>query len=72
MAKDKKICPLTYTSGKGAYDQEVSDFDYCVEKQCAWWDDITGLCAIAVIARFGAEGAFHVGRREQKADMEGK
>jgi len=64
MAK-LKLCPLIMSSGR-------DDYVYCRKEKCAWWDDITGLCAVAVIARFGAEGAFHVGRREQKADAEGK
>ena len=56
MAEDKrKICPLTYTSGKGAYDQEVSDFDYCVEEKCAWWNDLSKNCAILVIAKMSKE-----------------
>ena len=55
MTKDKKICPLTYTSGKGAYDQEVSDFDYCVEEKCAWWNELSKNCAILVIAKMSKE-----------------
>jgi len=48
MAKDKKICPLTYAVGKGAYDQEVSSFDHCVKDQCEWW--LVNKCVIAQIA----------------------
>ena len=59
-----KLCPMSFNLNGPCRN--------CIKEQCAWWDDITGLCAIAVIARFGAEGAFHVGQREQKADMEGK
>ncbi len=33
---EEKICPLTYTTGKGAYDQEVSSFDFCTREKCAW------------------------------------
>ena len=52
MAKDKrKICPLTYSSGKGAYDQEVADFDYCVEESCAWWNVDFKECVLCRIAR---------------------
>ena len=56
MAKDKKICPLTYTSGKGAYDQEVSDFDYCKKEKCAWWGKSTEDCAILMIGNYIATG----------------
>ena len=69
---EKKYCPLSYAAGKGAYDQEVANFDYCKKVNCAWWDDFTSLCAIAVIARFGAEGTFYMARKEQKADREGE
>ena len=71
MAKEKKSVRL---EGKTCPLSRLNSYygDTCLEKLCAWWDDITGLCAVAVIARFGAEGAFHVGRREQKADMEDK
>ena len=71
MAKEK-YCPLTFSTTKGAYDQEVSDFSYCREKSCAWWDDFTGLCAVSVIARFGSEGSFYVQRQEQQADSKGE
>ena len=65
MAKDKKkICPLTYTSGKGAYDQEVLDFDYCAKEKCAWWDILAGDCAIVVIAKLGLEGSFNAINKE--------
>ena len=55
MAKDEKICPLTYTSGKGAYDQEVSDFDYCAKEKCAWWHILNiqtgrGRCSLLTLA----------------------
>jgi len=43
---EKKICPLTYSITKGAYDQENADFDYCTEEQCAWWDEDKKKCAI--------------------------
>lgn len=59
MAKDKKICPLTYTSRKGAYDQQQGDFAYCEEVNCAWWDILAGDCAIVVIAKLGLEGSFN-------------
>jgi len=66
MVKEKKkYCPLSFFAPQ-------DESPYCQGERCGWWDDITGHCAVAVIARFGAEGAFHVGRREQKADMEGK
>lgn len=57
MAKEK-ICPMP----------QMQD---CMKEKCAWWDDITGLCAILVIARFGSMGSFYVRRQEQKADMKG-
>lgn len=45
-----KICPLTHHVEKGAYDQEITDFDYCKEKRCAWWDSALNSCAISKIA----------------------
>jgi len=69
MAKDKH-CPLTFTTGKGAYDQEVSDFSYCREKSCAWWDNLAGLCAVLVIAQFGEEGSFYRQRQERKEALD--
>lgn len=52
MAKDeKKICPLTYSTAiKGAYDQQVSDFDFCPEQQCAWWVPKERCCTLRLIA----------------------
>ena len=67
----KKLCPLTYITEKGAYDQDVSGFDNCTEKACAWWDDFTGHCAILSISRHGGEGSFNVVKRERKADSGG-
>ena len=62
MAEEKKkICPLTYTLGKGAYDQESADFDYCVKEQCEWW--IVGLGGISIGAcsrRVLAENLFFI------------
>lgn len=49
MSKNKKICPLTYGTSKGAYDQEIGDFDYCVKESCAWWDEHYGCCPIKLI-----------------------
>ena len=63
---DKKICPLTYSVGKGGYDQEIADFDYCVEGKCMWWDDFTGHCAILSISRHGGKGSFQVAQDERK------
>jgi len=35
-----KVCPLTYVTEKGAYDQEVSDYGcYCVKEKCELWID---------------------------------
>jgi len=66
MAEEKrKYCPLKFAIPL----ERVMSLD--CDKGCAWWDDITGLCAIAVIARFGSESAFYVGRQKQKADMKG-
>jgi len=66
MAEEKKkICPLTYAIGTGAYDQQVADFDYCIEEQCAWWDEFTGHCAILSISRHGALGSFDVVQKER-------
>ena len=51
MAKDeKKICPLSYAIGKGAYDQDASDFDYCPEQQCAWWNHKDRCCSVKLLA----------------------
>jgi len=48
----KKNCPLTYSVQRGAYDQQLSDFDYCIENECAWWDDDEKACAIFMISKF--------------------
>ena len=55
MAEDKRICPLTYAVEKGAYDQQVGDFDFCREVQCAWWNELSKNCAILVIAKMSKE-----------------
>ena len=46
----KKICPLSHSISKGAYDQEVSDFDFCPEEQCAWWVTKERCCSLKLIA----------------------
>ena len=46
----KKICPLSYALGKGAYDQEHSGFDFCPEQQCAWWVTKERCCCMRLIA----------------------
>ena len=61
MAKEK-MCPMSFNSHKETYYE-------CQKEECAWWDDITGFCAIAVLARFGSEGSFYVQRQERKADL---
>lgn len=67
MAKEeKKYCPLAYAVGKGAYDQEISNFDYCTKEKCAWWDILAGDCAITVIAKLGLEGSFNAITKEIK------
>ena len=55
MSNDKNICPLTYAVEKGAYDQQVGDFDFCRKEQCAWWHILNiqtkkGRCSILTIA----------------------
>lgn len=63
---EEKYCPLTYAIGKGAYDQEISNFDYCKKEDCSWWDDFAGHCAILSISRHGAEGSFDVVKKERE------
>jgi hypothetical protein len=46
----KKICPLTWATEKGAYDQQVSDFTFCPEQQCAWWNHKEKCCSLKLIA----------------------
>lgn len=53
MAEEKKkYCPLAYAVGKGAYDQEVSSFDYCTKEQCALWFASEGRCSKLVATEF--------------------
>ena len=52
---EKKYCPLAHAVGKGAYDQEVSSFDYCVKENCAWWHVLNiqtkrGRCSLLTLA----------------------
>lgn len=56
----EKYCPLRF---RVHYPESEKQ---CIKKKCAWWDNITGLCAITVIARFGSEGSFYRHRQEQK------
>jgi len=46
-----KYCPLYPAQHK-----------WCLEDQCAWWDDLAKSCAILVIAKLGgcgSEGSYH-------------
>ena len=36
-----KVCPVLTTS---------TDFEYCKEQDCAWWNAEYGQCAVATIA----------------------
>ena len=57
-----KYCPLKFTATELA----SSATYYCSKEHCAWWDDLAGFCAIAVIAKFGSEGSFYHRRQVQK------
>ena len=61
MAKEK-MCPMSFNSHKETYYE-------CQKKDCAWWDELAGLCAVVVIAQFGSEGSFYRHRQEQKESM---
>ncbi len=38
---------------------ELEEID-CLEKACAWWDDILKLCSVRVLAQFMVGIGFHI------------
>lgn len=46
-----KNCPLSYAVTTGAYSQPISDFAYCIEKECAWWEEGEQECCVKSFMR---------------------
>ena len=61
---EKKYCPLKFTCSSVALKVDEVGWE-CNEEKCAWWDDLTGHCAILSISRHGAKGSFQVIQEER-------
>jgi len=59
MKAGDKYCPID------THPWEIDSL--CKKEQCAWWDDITGHCAILNISRHGALGSFDIAKKERGA-----
>ena len=55
-----KMCPFLMTKNNKVYQC------MCQKSSCAWWDDLTGHCAILSISRHGNKGSFDVVQEERK------
>ncbi|MBO8169315.1 MAG: hypothetical protein H0Z35_13660 [Thermoanaerobacteraceae bacterium] len=56
MSEERKYCPLrkiqTIADGEYCRKEVTEEFDYCIEKECAWWNSQENQCSIALIGDY--------------------
>ena len=51
-----KMCPILNINNTNASDMRISAKDglvYCLEKECAWWDEANDCCIVQALSRLG-------------------
>jgi hypothetical protein len=61
-----KVCPLrviaqTISSVRLSYTDAI-----CLDEKCAWYDSVSGCCALLAISRLGSQGSLEVADKERR------
>jgi len=61
---ENKYCPLKFNHPQHRVKREE---DWACDRECAWWDDFIGSCAILNISKHGASGSLDVMKKKSLA-----
>ena len=56
VVMEYKMCPILNINNTNASDMRISAKDglvYCLEKECAWWDEANDCCIVQALSRLG-------------------
>lgn len=56
VVMEYKMCPILNINNTNTSDMRISAKNglvYCLEKECAWWDEANDCCIVQALSRLG-------------------